>query len=307
MTCFRPLDAWQMTGRRTEAGKSVITFRSPDGPAVAIKVPCGQCTGCRLAKAREWALRCVHEAQCHEENTFVTLTYRDEDIPENMSLVKEDHQKFMKRLRKRYSGCKMSYYMCGEYGERDERPHYHFLLFGFDFRDKYEWSRSGEYPIYRSPSLDGEGSELPALWPHGFAWIGSVTFESCAYVARYVMKKLNGEMAFDRYVKAVDPETGEVDMIEPEYVAMSRRPPIGARWLSRFKGDCRKDYLTHAGQLYSIPVYYDRCLELEDPDRMRCVKRKRKEVASALAVSSKRLKAIEEVVNARIRRLKRSM
>lgn len=242
----------------------------------------------------------MHEASLHSENCFVTLTYRDEDLPPGGSLVKGDHQKFMKRLRKRYSGARISYFMCGEYGDRDGRPHFHFILFGHDFLDKEEWTKSGPHWLYRS-------AELEELWPFGHSWIGSVTLDSCAYVARYVLKKVNGDLALDRYVQDIDLDTGECTYLEPEYVSMSRRPAIGLGWYEAFSSDCQKDFLTMDGTWYNVPSYYDRQLERRDPDALARVKRKRKEVANANSVTRKRLSELEKVTEHRIKRLVRSL
>ena len=93
--------------------------------------------------------------------------------------------------------------MCGEYGENRGRPHFHACLFNFDFPDKKVWRKTSQgHPVWRSPSLE-------ALWPYGFSEIGSVTFQSAAYVARYIMKKATGRDAEQVY-EWTDPLTGEV-------------------------------------------------------------------------------------------------
>ena len=159
------------------------------------KLPCGQCVGCRLERSRQWAIRCMHEAQMHEDNCFITLTFNPESLDDRSnpwSLDVRDFQLFMKRLRKKY-GAGIRFYHCGEYGELNKRPHYHACIFGFDFPDKRLWkvTNSG-HRLYISESLD-------ELWPFGFCTIGNVTFESAAYVARYIMKKVNGDAAADHY------------------------------------------------------------------------------------------------------------
>jgi len=251
-----------------------------------------------MQRSREWALRCVHEASLHEENSFITLTYSPENLPPGGSLVKRDHQLFIKRLRKTYPVYKFRYFLCGEYGEDLQRPHYHALLFGFDFMDKQPWSESNGHTIYRSVDLEG-------LWTLGHSWIGSVSWQSAAYVARYCIKKVNGPNAWERYVQDVDPDTGECRYLEPEYIAMSRRPGIAHEWYQKYKEDCRKDFLTHEGQKFKIPRYYDQVLEVEDAERYRHMKQKRKEVAESQAVTPKRRAAMEhhkELITERLRR-----
>ncbi|AXH74125.1 MAG: replication initiator protein [Microviridae sp.] len=191
MPCFKPLDAWRDPSN--PSGKLIFSYNAKrcGSPAPDLKVPCGQCVGCRLERSRQWAIRCVHEASLHKKNCFITLTYNDEHLPENSSLDYRVFQLFMKRLRKKY-GDNIRFYMCGEYGENFGRPHFHACLFNHDFSDKKLWKTVNKMPLFRS-------AELEELWPFGFSSIGSVTFESAAYVARYIMKKITGEAAEKHY------------------------------------------------------------------------------------------------------------
>lgn len=301
MSCFRPLDAWRLLTARSEKGRGVYVFSRPAGPAEAVRLPCGRCIGCRIEKSREWALRCIHEASLHELNCFVTLTYDDEQLPPLGSLVKADHQKFLKRLRKRFPAQNIRYFLCGEYGEALQRPHYHALLFGFDFLDKVQWCQSNGNQIWRSATLE-------SLWKHGYSWIGSVTWSSAAYVARYCVKKVTGDRAYERYVKDVDVETGEISMLEPEYIVMSRRPGIGREWYRKFKSDCRKGFLTaEEGAVFAVPGYYARIMELEDAELHTRLQRERKEVAKGKIVERKRLVSKERHAKCIVERLKRSI
>lgn len=301
MTCFRRLDAWVDFESRTEAGKNVITFSRPAGLSQPVVLPCGQCIGCRLDKAREWALRCYHESTLYGENSFVTLTYSEENAPQDGSLVKADHQKFIKRLRKAYPARRIRYFLCGEYGEKHMRPHYHAILFNLDFGDKEQCgtNKHGD-PIYVSPHLS-------SVWSLGHAWLGNVTIESAGYVARYCLKKANGVEAFDRYVTDFDPETGEIEMLEPEYIAMSRRPGLGQDWLKRFQGDCAKGYLTEDGQKYSIPEFYVQRLERDYPCWVAELRQQRKELAKKKWFGRKRSLAKEKHQELIAGQLKRSI
>ena len=122
-----------------------------------VELPCGRCIGCKLERARQWAVRCMHEAALHEANCFVTLTYEDDKLPPDGGLRPRDFVLFMKRLRKRY-GNGIRFFHCGEYGEKFLRPHHHVLLFNHDWPDKRvcRTSKSGE-------SLYSSG-ELESLW-----------------------------------------------------------------------------------------------------------------------------------------------
>lgn len=222
-------------------------------------LPCGQCIGCRLERSRQWAIRCMHEADMHEDNCFITLTYNEENLPKNRSLQLEDFQNFMKRLRKAYDH-KIRFFHCGEYGEKLGRPHYHALLFGHDFKDRERFKNCNGYRLDTSDELSG-------LWKKGFHLVGDVTFESAAYVARYIMKKVTGEKMEDHYKG-----------LKPEYVTMSRRDGIGKGWYEKFKKDVYPDdFVVVNGGLSKAPRYYDGLLDKDDHKMYEMLKERRKE------------------------------
>lgn len=261
MPCYHPLTAY-----RSAQGDVVFAER---GDIVAtLQLPCGRCTGCRLERSRQWALRILHETKCHRENCFLTLTYDEDHCPRDRSLDYKEFQRFMKRLRKRFSGKRIRFYMCGEYGEQFDRPHFHACIFGIDFKDKVLFSEAGSNRLWTSATLE-------ALWPFGFSSIGEVTFESAAYVARYCMKKVTGEMAKDHYAM-VDLDTGEIYQKEPEFAHMSLKPGIGALWLQKYFSDVfPRDYVVARGHKSKPPRYYDKRLKAANPDMYEdiCLKR----------------------------------
>lgn len=192
----------------------------------------------------------------HDDNCFVTLTYDDENLPPGGTLVKADFQKFMKRLRK--TEGPLRFFHCGEYGETTFRPHYHALLFGWRPRDPELFAREGEIRTYTSQSLS-------RIWGLGHATFGELTFESAAYVARYVTKKVTGDMAQAHY-QVIDEETGEVFDRLPEYSTQSRRPGIGKTWLEKFGQDALgKDEVIMRGRAMRPPRFYDNWFEHTDP------------------------------------------
>lgn len=210
-------------------------------------VPCGNCIGCDLERSRQWAVRCMHEASCHTDNAFVTLTYDDAHVPAGGSLDPSAFPLFMRRLRKEAPGVR--YFACGEYGEQFGRPHYHALLFGYWPGDAVASGERGGYPVWRS-------GVLSSLWPFGFSELGSVTFDSAGYVARYVTKKVRGIAASEHY-SSVDPETGELVFRTPEFSRMSRRPGIGAAWFGRYGDELEpKGTVIVAGKEVPTPRYY---------------------------------------------------
>lgn len=310
MPCYHPIDAWQAKGK-TPKGKKVITFKMElaSDPNDIIKIPCGQCIGCRLERSRQWAIRCLHEASLYEKNCFITLTYSSENLPENSSLLHRDFQLFMKRLRKQY-GSGIRFYMCGEYGEEQDaekseastigRPHFHACIFNHDFSDKEIWKTVNDVKLYVSESLD-------KLWNKGYATIGDVTFESAAYVARYIVKKIYGDSSKEHYNR-IDMETGEMTPILPEYTCMSRRPGIGKDWYEAFKADLYKDFITLRGVKMKPPKYYDDLLEREQPDRSAKIKENRKEEATKNPEENEyiRRSAKKAIKERQIKRLRRN-
>ena len=263
MTCYNPLVGYKLDGK--------VVFHKPFAFAKGFNLPCGQCIGCRLEYSRQWAVRCVHEAQMHEENCFITLTFNNDALKERRnpySLDKTEFQKFMKRVRKKYAH-KIRFFHCGEYGEKNNRPHYHALMFGHDFRDKKLWSVSGGNRLYIS-------EELQELWPYGFNTIGEVNFETAAYTARYVMKKHKGDDVVEKY--QITDEDGVIWDRIPEYCTMSRRPGIAKTWYEKYGwSDCHKhDYVVVNGHETRPPRFYDK---LCDEKQFEKIKQKRIEEA----------------------------
>lgn len=217
------------------------------------QLPCGKCISCRLERARETAVRCVHEAQMYEANSFITLTYSEENLSSSR-LIYRDFQLFIKRLRKHIYETslvedqeknRIGVFVTGEYGDKKKRPHWHAIVFNWrpsDLEHKYTNDRGDQ--VYTS-------STLAKLWPQGISEVGSVTFESAGYVARYASKKL------------IHGKDGEHD-----YEPISRRSckqAIGKKWLEKYwkelfaEGICLID--TKDGPVRcSIPRYYEKWL-----------------------------------------------
>lgn len=271
-----------------------ISFRPKLAPQGSpLPLPCKQCRGCRLDRAREWAIRCVHEASLYENSCFITLTYSPDDLPYLGSLQKKDFQNFLKRWRQhnvrearkklgfkmrqrlkphqraalRHATGVLRYYYCGEYGEQLSRPHFHAIIFGQTFADKTLWKKHRDHPIYRSETLE-------KLWTKGHSSIGTVTFESAGYVARYVTKKITGANAPDHYERLN--EYGEYIQIQPEYTDMSKKPGIAANWFKKFSADVYpSDEVILRGKKLRPPKYYDKLFDISCPDEMDEVKFRR--------------------------------
>lgn len=248
-----------------------------------IKIPCGQCRSCRIAKSREWANRCVMENTLYPDgyNWFITLTYNDENLPQGdvmrSTLCPDDVTKFLHDLRqfyeRKYNHVGIRYFYAGEYGDKSKRPHYHMLLYNCPIIDlkHYKYSPTGD-EYFTNPDFD-------KLWNKGFVVIGELNWNSAAYTARYTLKKLNGEVGKDYYTS---------EGVLPEFCRMSRRPGIGLGFFEKFKDKIYTDdtiVLPAPSRDKSLivkpPKYFDRkMLESEsDLETILLTKEQRKQVA----------------------------
>tara|TARA_B100001250_G_scaffold147622_2_gene126428 strand:+ start:1720 stop:2661 length:942 start_codon:yes stop_codon:yes gene_type:complete len=299
MPCYNPLLAWRVEGK--------IVFNPPSGSAGLIKpfnLPCSKCYGCRLNYARSWALRCQLEAHTNKENCFITLTFSPEVLEKRKnpwSVDKRDFQLFMKKLRKKH-GEHIRYFHCGEYGEKNLRPHYHALIFGHDFRIKTNTNKvqkygKGKFPLYNS-------EELTTLWSHGHCTVGDLNFTTASYTARYVTKKIKGEASKIH----INPSTGVVTNIEDVYCTMSKGNKktkfngIGEEAYHKYKHRWyNNDFIVNGnGIKMKPPRYFDKLYEKEFPEKYSAIKRARKETLDIVGYSIsdpkyKRLRDIEEV------------
>lgn len=280
MACTRPLNAY-----KSPSGK---IFFTPFRGATFTQVPCGQCIGCRLTHSRDWATRCVHEAHMHDRNCFLTLTYSDENLPENSTLVRKHLTDFLKRYRKAVDPVKLRYFGCGEYGSKLSRPHYHLIIFGHDFDDKLLY-KQGKFPLYNSALLS-------SLWPFGFSVLAGFSFESAAYVARYCVKKITGAKAEEHYGSRI-----------PEFSAMSRMPGIGYEFFIRFYDDIVNSdaCIGRGGRQIKPPRYYDKLLSGCDLEKLESNKLNRQ--LNARIVDPWRLRDVDKFNLIKFQRMMRKL
>lgn len=257
MPCADPIPAY-----RPGIG-GPLKFQQPkDGRAYTpIHIPCGYCILCREEQARQWAVRITHEAQAHKENSFVTLTYSDEHLPEHRSLNYEHLQKFWKRLRK--SLGTLRYYAVGEYGDKSLRPHYHAVIFGQAFTKNRIIIRTEPHLLWTSPTLENH-------WGLGTVSVGALTFQTARYTASYVTKKLRSKQQYVR----IDETTGElVPLVQPRPF-MSRN--IAKNWWNQYgKYVEDHDFVVINGQRQKPPKAYDRWLTEKDKEKMEEIKKER--------------------------------
>lgn len=266
-----------------------------------MQVPCGQCIACRLDYSKQWAARMVHESRCHIDNQFITLTYDEQSLPTGSTLVKRHTQLFLKSYRKLIQPRKIRYYLCGEYGEQNLRPHYHIILFGHRFDDQTLFAQGDGYKIYTSESLT-------SLWGRGHCSIGEVNAETCAYTARYVTKKITGELADTHYERVS--LSGEITRVIPEFSTQSRRPGIGAKHFDNYRSDLYpSDYIVLNGKKAGVPRYYDRLLDRLDPAQLERIKEKRlaKAKLHRSDLTPERLADREICLKSKIKTLKRDL
>ena len=269
MTCYRPLRGWR-SAEPNENGKYPVIFagvKNRHGDlSQRIDLPCGQCIGCRLERARQWAIRCVHQLHTSDSGCFVTLTFNTETLNErgHYSLDVRDMQLFMKRLRKRCgAGIKVMY--SGEYGDDNGRPHYHACLFGVDFDDKkYLKTTSSGEKIYTSEKLSKLWSDPLTRSSYGYSSVGALTFKSAAYVARYCLKKQVGPLVtngpYSMSVADLDYRTGVITPRKAEFGHASQG--LGKDMFERYGHDWyRHGFVVHEGKAQAMPKYYDRQYE----------------------------------------------
>ena len=187
----------------------------------------------------------------HQKNCFITLTYSDENLPQDGKLNYTHFQLFFKRLRK-YAGKDIGFFMCGEYGETTQRPHYHACIFGWDPEDKQIWNESKHGDtLWTSKKLDELwGMNDPEKCPNK---IGQVTQKSAGYVARYVLKKQGGPLGFQK---------------------MSRTHAIGKKFIEKWWQDvfiaAKGSIILEDGKKAKVPRYYEKWLKLNHPEEWLC-------------------------------------
>ena len=315
------------------------------------EIPCGKCIACRLEYSKQWANRCMLEAREHEENQFITLTYADEYLPktkginietgeidyEYATLKPEDLQKFMKDLRRYYEyhydwkykehevlpfdnwdrhenghfykvdNWGIRFYACGEYGTEKERPHYHIIAFNLPIFDK-----NYLFTDNKTGTKNYTSETIEKIWKKGIVGVADVTWESCAYVARYVMKKAKGRNAVELFR-----ESGR----EQEFTRMSRNPGIAKHYYEQHKDKIYENdeiwLKNKKGAIKAKPArYFDKLYDLEHPELMEAIKKNRQTIAEQVEKTRKEnsdlsreeyLEQQEIIMENRAKRLKRGL
>lgn len=299
MSCNNPKPALLIPDEKSTTGKKIKflrPFRTDTYYDLQAKygdqlvmIPCGQCEACIEQRTKSWAVRCCLEAAQYENNCFVTLTYNPSNLPKN-GVNLADVQRFIKNLRNEF-GSGIRYFGAAEYGSLG-RAHYHLILFNFfpsDAKCLTQNPYGGFY--YKSKILerlwrtkkklaDGQYHQL------GFVSVGEVSFNSCAYVARYCQKKIGKELG--------------VVGVNKEFSFMSRRPGIGENYFKEhFDSLLSTDTIYgQFGGRFSVSSfrYFDKLIEKVDPEKLEDLKSQRiqrGETSVASELLSRNLKSME--------------
>lgn len=216
-----------------------------------IKVPCGKCLVCKKKRKQIWVEKIIQENNYHKEKCFVTCTFDNKilrdpnskarkygaspDFVFNIEYSKKYVQKFIKRVRKKYTDKKISFYHVAEYGENTQRPHHHFIFWGTDF-NKNKWHQTYQS---KSGKIQFISEELNELWACGNCTIQDINSYNSLYIASYTTTKQKNQ-----------------NILKPK-MSFSNRSRIGYKFIRRYKETILKDYFeTEEGIKLPIPNSY---------------------------------------------------
>lgn len=211
--------------------QSPQVIKAPDSQTEYKKVPCGKCFACKTNRRTEWTIRLKEELTDNNYKcTFTTLTYEDNNLHQDdmgAHLDKKDLQNFFKRLRKALSPRKIRYYAVGEYGTNTYRPHYHVLIYGI--------TKCDIDIIQNAWSLNNE--------PIGLVHCINANERTIGYITKYHVNKGKTPIG-----------------LSPEFATMSRKPAIGAGYLSRMGNwhseTIDRNYHSQYSLKSALPRYY---------------------------------------------------
>jgi hypothetical protein len=257
MSCLSPIKAY-----KTIDGRVLFGEKKNNDITHNLLLPCRGCLFCRTESQYEWLTRLMCEKHMNQHCYFLTLTYNDNHLPDDYSFNYSDVQKFLKRVRSHFLDEAITFYVVGEYGEENGRPHYHLLVFGFNLYDKDPCGSSsftGD-TRYRSKLLD-------KLWGLGYTEVGSVTPQSIGYVIGYIQKRITGDMAQDHY-SICNADTGEIISRVPEFSHMSLKRPIGKSYYQAYQNEIiNNDRIVFDNITYKVPRYFDYLTKRYNPEK----------------------------------------
>jgi hypothetical protein len=253
--CFSPLAGYRL-------GDGSIVFSERGDVVGRVDVPCGQCIGCRIAKADALATRLVCESWSHSVSFCATLTYADDFVPALGSLSRRHVVLFLKRLRERLwreHRLRIRFHVLGEYSPDAQRPHYHLSVFGW-------WPHDA---VRRRSSRAGgalfESAMLSELWGMGYVNFQPMTPAAARYVGGYYSDKLTGQLGRDSLVVR-DARGVVVGEREQSFQVGSRRPGLGALFFDRYGAQLMRDgFVVIDGKQKRLPEYFLRRAADVDP------------------------------------------
>lgn len=178
---------------------------------------------------------------------FIHLTYADDRLPENGSIVKAHLQKYLKRVRERIyeaTGVKsIASINAGEYGEKKGRPHYHIFMWRLpEFQGLFNilvdcWKKSD----------DGKNCRISVNRIYGNA------IKAATYCAGYSTK---GSRKYDRRADESADDYIRRTGREPPFVSWSHG--IGLEYLEENEKMLLKNgfIITDEGKRLAFPRYY---------------------------------------------------
>ena len=177
-------DAIQQTNKNQKSALAKIIKSHPPEKYNFIQLPCRQCDTCLQERTNEWKMRLAHESEMSEKNgpfsKFVTFTYEPKNLPPYSFLRYSDVQKALKRLRKKVPSFR--YFVASEYGEKNNRPHYHILFFGLDLPDLKRENKLNGHAQFSSKILN-------EAWGKGRVQMGTLSEGGMKYVNNYLLKE----------------------------------------------------------------------------------------------------------------------
>lgn len=181
-------------------------------------VPCRECPICIKKRTNEWTMRLQHELELQQwTGCFATLTYEDLLCP-TQGVIKEDITKFLKRLRKKSQTSGIKYFICGEYGTKTYRPHYHAILIG----------------------IRPDKELIQKTWGLGLTDVRKIEYGSIKYVVDYIKKEIAPEAVGER-----------------NWPFTMKSKGLGREWMKKYISEILEDKtIIQNGYRRSIPRYY---------------------------------------------------
>ncbi len=184
---------------------------SPNKLADGTLVACRECRICRDNYINDWAGRLIAESKTAKYQYFALLTYGDDKLGEQGKikaavLTYSDVQKYFKKLRKRVG--KFKYFVVGEYGNKNDRAHWHVVLMTNKPLEK-AYAGKNRDRIKKDGVLRQQGD-----WDHGWSSFQDFVYTHARYCCKYLDK-------------------GKQDEIKTSMLQMSKKPPIGTEYFQQ--------------------------------------------------------------------------